>query len=369
MDKERHLVFVYGSLRKGLSNHRLVENANFIKYMKLNGFEMYDYNGFFPYVYYTGDEDSAIVGEVYEVDDIQFQDLDRLEGISPMNDDSGHYKRRLIGDTGVWIYLGTDEFSDLPKVPKISEILSGDESDKYDFSDWKVYLNYRNKLIAPKNYYKGTSTPSYSNSQTSVNVTGKDFVPDELSEEELLEKYSTRHARYEAYDIEQLRDELKSYSNKYKISNNKKLKQNYYNIINLIGFHLKNSQDGDNEDELHESLYKFLDNKYLRDLETMNPDLFREIVSAVTYGPSKFERLYANLFKEYEKEQNSGKKELLSDSLSLIDKAMAADSNLRKIETEVQKMLGESTDIYMQTIRNENTGTLKALLEEIRENY
>lgn len=74
-----HLVFVFGSLKKGFGNHRLLQDSEFIEpaVTKDAAFKMVSYGGF-PGMYHGGD--TAIHGEVYEVDDETFQRLDRLEG-------------------------------------------------------------------------------------------------------------------------------------------------------------------------------------------------------------------------------------------------------------------------------------------------
>ncbi len=72
-----HKVAVYGSLRAGFGNHRLLSQAKFLKEAVAQGFEMVDL-GAFPAVY--PEEASAVKVEVYEVDDETLQNLDFLEG-------------------------------------------------------------------------------------------------------------------------------------------------------------------------------------------------------------------------------------------------------------------------------------------------
>lgn len=71
-------VFVYGTLKKGHGNFRLLEGS---KYLGDHSTEplyfMLSFGGF-PGVYMGGD--TAIHGEVYEVSDAVFGTLDRLEG-------------------------------------------------------------------------------------------------------------------------------------------------------------------------------------------------------------------------------------------------------------------------------------------------
>ncbi len=71
-------VFVYGTLKRGHHNHRLLEQATLLgDFTTPPNYTMYHLGGF-PAVVMGGD--TAIVGEVYEVDRREFQNLDYLEG-------------------------------------------------------------------------------------------------------------------------------------------------------------------------------------------------------------------------------------------------------------------------------------------------
>ena len=70
-------VFVYGTLRKGYWNHRLLENSKFIgEAITKEKYSLYA-NGI-PYVVKT--PKTQIKGEVYEVDIETLKRLDQLEG-------------------------------------------------------------------------------------------------------------------------------------------------------------------------------------------------------------------------------------------------------------------------------------------------
>lgn len=70
------LVFVYGTLKKGFGNHRLLAKAKFIAPAFIINGKMIDL-GAFPAVM-EGDMD--IEGEIYAVDENTLASLDRLEG-------------------------------------------------------------------------------------------------------------------------------------------------------------------------------------------------------------------------------------------------------------------------------------------------
>lgn len=78
-----HTVFVYGSLRKGFGNHRLITaspKSEFVAVDYLKGY-LYDV-GRFPFFVY--DENGIdVTGEIYTVDDDTMYSLDLLEGYTP----------------------------------------------------------------------------------------------------------------------------------------------------------------------------------------------------------------------------------------------------------------------------------------------
>jgi gamma-glutamylcyclotransferase (GGCT)/AIG2-like uncharacterized protein YtfP len=71
-------VFVYGTLKKGHGNHRLLEGSKLLgNVITKPMFTMVSLGGF-PGVLLEGS--TPIVGEVYEVDEVTMQHLDYLEG-------------------------------------------------------------------------------------------------------------------------------------------------------------------------------------------------------------------------------------------------------------------------------------------------
>ena len=114
------LVGVYGSLREGLSNHRLLQDAEFVGIDNLPAeYGMVSLGGF-PGVFKDGT--SAIVLELYLVDDQGVARLDQLEG------NGSFYTREQVltdGNALPWVYL-------LPKEHyKDNEPVAG--------GDWKAF--------------------------------------------------------------------------------------------------------------------------------------------------------------------------------------------------------------------------------------
>ena len=104
----KHLVFVYGTLREGHGNNRLIpQDVTGEDATTDDDFVMTAYSGF-PAVYLPQHEDEGtiITGEVYEVDDATLERLDGLEGHPHW------YKRQQVlvrmenGRSGyAWIYI------------------------------------------------------------------------------------------------------------------------------------------------------------------------------------------------------------------------------------------------------------------------
>ncbi len=104
-----HLVFVYGTLRRGQRNHDLISGADFKGPCQLAGFDMFD-TGTFPFVR-TGT--GMIHGEVYRISPAQLARLDQLEGHPDF------YQRTPVTTPWgeAWLYLfprALDDSSPLP---------------------------------------------------------------------------------------------------------------------------------------------------------------------------------------------------------------------------------------------------------------
>ena len=75
---DKHLVFVYGTLKRGFSNNRLISGSKFVGEARTEGkFALYESG--IPFVI-EDEQVSQISGEVYEIDEKTLAQLDRLGG-------------------------------------------------------------------------------------------------------------------------------------------------------------------------------------------------------------------------------------------------------------------------------------------------
>lgn len=102
--EQKHLVFVYGTLRKDHDNHHLLKDAHSYGTGATEAsFAMYQISGY-PYIT-SSEARYPIVGEMYAVDDYTLKELDCMEG------HPRYYKRRetpVIVDGepyAAWIYF------------------------------------------------------------------------------------------------------------------------------------------------------------------------------------------------------------------------------------------------------------------------
>lgn len=96
------LVFVYGSLKRGMANHGQLGGARWLGQARLRGLALYDL-GPFPMAVASNAVDAWVHGEVHEVDATQLAALDRFEGAPRL------YERerwRLEDGRAVWVYVG-----------------------------------------------------------------------------------------------------------------------------------------------------------------------------------------------------------------------------------------------------------------------
>lgn len=107
-----HAVFVYGTLRRGGSNHFRMNGAEFVGAGRISGsIYMIDWNPALTYPALVCDGLGCVRGEMYRVGDSQLAALDEFEGIgvdSWRNDEYRRVGTRVILDDGTeetaWVW-------------------------------------------------------------------------------------------------------------------------------------------------------------------------------------------------------------------------------------------------------------------------
>lgn len=129
---DMHKVMVYGTLRKGCGNDRLLVGSECIGTFTVPGYKMYSAGGF-PYCVKTDNMEQTIVTEVYLVDDDTLRDLDGLEGVK-----YNHYMRVPVERDGfddVELYVPHESTS----VETLPVVRNGDWKDYDTRYGWAGY--------------------------------------------------------------------------------------------------------------------------------------------------------------------------------------------------------------------------------------
>lgn len=131
------LVAVYGSLRDGLGNHRLLANAKYLgEFTTPKEYSLYALGGY-PGLKQNGE--TAVVMEVYEVTPEEANRIDQLEGYSPNRTNNDFYDKVTIdtpyGEAGTYIYM--------PNIGGRTLVESG---------DWKEFLAEQYKSATSRCY-------------------------------------------------------------------------------------------------------------------------------------------------------------------------------------------------------------------------
>lgn len=143
LPKGYYQVLVYGTLRQGFGNHRLLEDSIYVDTKQLDVASSYNYvlklyclGGFPGLIYIRGNDyldlshlrlkysGKTITVEQYIVDDITMKRLDQLEGYRKSDPTRGLYNRIQIGNAWIYIYNGTPR-----------------EEDYIEHGDYKKYIN------------------------------------------------------------------------------------------------------------------------------------------------------------------------------------------------------------------------------------
>lgn len=85
------LLFVYGTLKRGCSNHGHLAGQTFISLARTApGYRLYDLGGY-PGIAARPDDREGVVGEIWSIDDEALTRLDRFEGVH-----EGLYRREPL---------------------------------------------------------------------------------------------------------------------------------------------------------------------------------------------------------------------------------------------------------------------------------
>ena len=85
------LIFVYGTLKRGLSNHSYLAGQRFVSEARTRPeYRLFDLGGF-PGMVHAATDGLSIEGEIWEIDETCLHGLDRLEDVM-----GGEYERAII---------------------------------------------------------------------------------------------------------------------------------------------------------------------------------------------------------------------------------------------------------------------------------
>lgn len=117
------LLFVYGTLKRGGSNHHYLTGQKFLGAASTTpGFRLYDLGGF-PGLVEVAEDKIGVIGEIYDVDAKALEQLDILEGLA-----EGMYRRvpanlkPPFADRGIETYLYARSIANRPEVGAIWQV-------------------------------------------------------------------------------------------------------------------------------------------------------------------------------------------------------------------------------------------------------
>lgn len=116
---EKTIILVYGTLRKGESNHAYLQSSKYLGIGKIEG-ELWGKYDWFPYLTLGN---GTVKGEIYEINELTFRAIDGLEGYPY------HYNRKEVPvkiqgqeeTIKAWVYFVDDQ---------------GEQSSKIESGDW-----------------------------------------------------------------------------------------------------------------------------------------------------------------------------------------------------------------------------------------
>lgn len=125
-------LFVYGTLRKGQSNHELIKEEKLISDQARMKAKLYDTGNGYPALVLKGKD--YVYGEIYDVNDSLLPDLDLLEGYDESRTDNLYFRVKKMIETNqelveAWVYV-----IDKRHENSLKELIP--------FQDWSVYKWY-----------------------------------------------------------------------------------------------------------------------------------------------------------------------------------------------------------------------------------
>lgn len=114
----RHFIFVYGTLKRGCSNHRVLAGQQFLGEARtVPGYQLH-HLGEYPGIVAAPDDTAGVAGEVWSVDSMTLARLDAFEGTA-----EGLYRREAVkllspfADTPVDTYVYAQSVTNRPIIP------------------------------------------------------------------------------------------------------------------------------------------------------------------------------------------------------------------------------------------------------------
>lgn len=108
--KPNNLIFIYGSLRKGCYNNRMIDTQEFVCRATIKGYKMFKHIMLpYPKVIKTDSSADMIQGEVWKVTDSVFEKIDMMEK------GAGFYRDTVIFDymeCSIWLF-DTQEIAEI----------------------------------------------------------------------------------------------------------------------------------------------------------------------------------------------------------------------------------------------------------------
>lgn len=117
-----HLLFVYGSLKRGLVHHEQMQGGRFVGTARLNGHHLVLYEEGYPALVRSDEPTSWVGGEIFEVSSDHLARLDEFEGVPTL------YQRIVVTldeGTRAFSYVVSNAIG--ARFPKIESVWTPDQ--------------------------------------------------------------------------------------------------------------------------------------------------------------------------------------------------------------------------------------------------